>query len=260
MSESNTPLVHVVDLEKAYGDLVVLDGLSLEVSAGEKIAIIGPSGSGKSTLLRVLMTLEEPDAGEVAIEGVSVWHQPDNPTKPACEAHLRSIRGKLGMVFQHFNLFPHMSALENVTLAPRIVKGLPAAQTEARGRELLDMVGLADKAQAKPAQLSGGQKQRVAIARTLAMEPRILLFDEVTSALDPELVGEVLGVLRELAHQEDYTMLIVTHEMQFARDIADRVLFFDAGRIAEAGSPEDIFTAPRQERTREFLHRVLEAQ
>lgn len=258
MSETARPILRIRELRKSYGDLQVLRGISLEVNAGEKIAIIGPSGSGKSTLLRLLMTLEQPDGGEIEVDGQSMWSRTeDGKTVPASDKHLREVRSKLGMVFQHFNLFPHMTVLKNITAAPRIVSGVSKVASEKRAIELLDMVGLADKADAYPAQLSGGQKQRVGIARALAMEPRVMLFDEVTSALDPELVGEVLGVLRRLAHEEDMTMLIVTHEMQFARDIADRVLFFDEGDIVEEGVPERIFTEPQQSRTRDFLSRVL---
>ena len=260
MSVPTQPIVRVRDLHKSYGGLPVLTGIDADVQPGEKLAIIGPSGSGKSTLLRLLMTLEEPDSGSIEVDGQSMWTMSRNGRHgPADEAHLREVRSKLGMVFQHFNLFPHMTARDNVSLAPRIVQHQPREAADRRAHELLDMVGLGDKADAKPAQLSGGQKQRVAIARALAMEPRVLLFDEVTSALDPELVGEVLGVLRTLAHKEDYTMLIVTHEMQFAREIADRVLFFDQGKILEEGRPNDIFSNPKQQRTREFLHRVLES-
>jgi len=260
MNSPTAPIVRARNLHKSYGDLQVLAGIDLDVKPGEKISIIGPSGSGKSTLLRLLMTLEEPNAGNIEVDGLSMWTvERDGRTVPADEAHLRIVRSKLGMVFQHFNLFPHMTALENVSLAPRIVKREPRGSADRRAHELLDLVGLDDKADAKPAQLSGGQKQRVAIARALAMEPRVLLFDEVTSALDPELVGEVLGVLRDLAHREDYTMLIVTHEMQFAREIADRVLFFDQGKIIEQGHPDEIFTSPKEPRTQEFLRRVLES-
>lgn len=260
MTDPSSPsIVRVRDLHKAYGDLTVLAGIELDIAAGEKISIIGPSGSGKSTLLRILMTLEEPDRGDVYIDGQSVWtFERDGRSVPATEAHLREVRSQLGMVFQHFNLFPHMTALENVSLAPRIVKQVETRAATEQALELLDMVGLADKADVRPAQLSGGQKQRVAIARALAMQPRVLLFDEVTSALDPELVGEVLGVLRTLAHKGDYTMLLVTHEMQFAREISDRVLFFERGVILEQGPPEKIFSDPHEPRTREFLHRVLD--
>jgi polar amino acid transport system ATP-binding protein len=260
MSTVSSPILCVRGLRKSYGDLTVLDGIDLDVQPGERLAIIGPSGSGKSTLLRLLMTLEEPDAGEIEVDGQPMWTiERNGRTVPADDAHLRRVRSSLGMVFQHFNLFPHMSVLHNLSLAPQIVNNEPRSAAEDRARHLLDVVGLADKADARPAQLSGGQKQRVAIARALAMQPRIMLFDEVTSALDPELVGEVLGVLRALAEQHEYTMLIVTHEMQFAREIADRVLFFDQGVIVEQGSPEEIFVAPAEPRTRDFLRRMLEA-
>ncbi len=247
---------------KRYGDDLVLDALDLEVARGEKLAVIGGSGSGKSTILRILMTLEGIDGGRVEIGGESVFTMDRKGREvPASEEHLRRIRREVCMVFQHFNLFPHMSALRNVTEAPRRVLGLSKEEAGERGRELLDRVGLADKADAYPSQLSGGQQQRVAIARALAMRPRVLLFDEVTSGLDPELVGEVLDVLRELAAggEGEKTMLIVTHQMHFAREIADRVVFLDNGRIVEEGAPETIFSTPERARTREFLQSVLEA-
>ena len=252
------PILRIRGLTKTYGELSVLRELDLEIQRNEKVSIIGPSGSGKSTLLRVLMTLERPDAGDVEVDGQCMWsmHRHGKTIK-ANEAHLHALRGKFGMVFQHFNLFPHKTVLHNITLAPELVLKTSAKEAEARARELLEMVGLADKADAYPARLSGGQKQRVAIARAMAMQPEIMLFDEVTSALDPELVGEVLGVLTQLAEETETTMLIVTHEMNFARDISDRVLFFDAGRILEEGPPEKIFSEPREQRTREFLKSVL---
>jgi polar amino acid transport system ATP-binding protein len=257
---TDRPIVRCKDLRKSYGDLEILRGLNCEIAPGEKVSIIGPSGSGKSTLLRLLMTLERPTAGRIEIDGESLWTISQQGREvPASEAHVRRVRGQIGMVFQHFNLFPHMNVLQNITLAPRLVALQSADAATERARELLGMVGLAEKADAFPAQLSGGQKQRVAIARALAMNPRVMLFDEVTSALDPELVGEVLGVLRQLAHETDMTMLLVTHEMSFARDISDRVLFFDGGVILEEGLPEKIFSEPEQERTRQFLRAVLEA-
>ncbi len=259
MSKTKHVIVRTCDLKKSYGDLQVLKGVSVDIESGEKVAIIGPSGSGKSTLLRLLMTLEEPDGGEIEIDGQTMWSMNRNGKKiPANDEHLRQVRSKLGMVFQHFNLFPHMTVLENITAAPQLVSGASKDASNKRAFQLLEMVGLADKADAYPARLSGGQKQRVGIARALAMEPSVMLFDEVTSALDPELVGEVLSVLRTLAREDDMTMLIVTHEMQFARQIADRVLFFVGGRIIEEGAPEQIFTSPMEERTRDFLARVLE--
>jgi polar amino acid transport system ATP-binding protein len=253
------PMVRFEKVRKAFGELVVLRDLDFEVAEGEKIAIIGPSGSGKTTILRVLMTLVRPDRGKVFVDGEPLWHREvDGRTLPANERHLHKVRSKIGMVFQHFNLFPNMNVLRNVTEAPIHVRGLPRKEAEERGKEMLDMVGLGDKLDAFPAQLSGGQKQRVAIARALAMEPKVMLFDEVTSALDPELVGEVLGILRRLAKETQMTMLIVTHEMGFARDVSDRVVFFDSGQVAEDGPPSQIFSEPREERTREFLRAVLE--
>jgi len=254
------PIVRMRGVDKRFGDEVVLDRLDLEVARGERLAIIGGSGSGKSTILRILMTLERIDGGRVEIDGEPVFTMArDGREAPASETHLRRVRQKVGMVFQHFNLFPHMTALGNVVEAPRRVLGLAKAEAEARGRTLLDRVGLAEKADVHPARLSGGQQQRVAIARALAMRPQVMLFDEVTSGLDPELVGEVLDVLRELAREGETTMLIVTHQMRFAREIADRVAFLDSGRILEEGRPEEIFSEPERERTREFLRSVLEA-
>ncbi|QDU96692.1 ectoine/hydroxyectoine ABC transporter ATP-binding protein EhuA [Lignipirellula cremea] len=253
------PILRIDKLHKSYGDTPVLQGLNAEIAAGEKVAIIGPSGSGKSTLLRLLMTLEEPDSGRILVDGESMWTMDHHGSEePASEAHLHHVRSKLGMVFQHFNLFPHMTVLRNLTLAPQLVQGESPQESVERAKELLALVGLEDKVDAWPAQLSGGQKQRVAIARALALNPRVMLFDEVTSALDPELVGEVLQVLRQLAKTSDMTMLIVTHEMNFARDIADRVLFFDQGVVVEDGPPEEIFQNPRHPRTREFLTSTLE--
>jgi len=256
---NDIPLIRFSDVGKKYGEHVVLRDFNLSVAAGEKLALIGPSGSGKSTVLRMLMTLESVDSGVVAIAGESLWTMPRHGRDvPANEAHLRRMRGQIGMVFQQFNLFPHLTVLRNVTEAPRRVLGLPREEAEERANALLKLVGLSAKASAYPSQLSGGQQQRVAIARALAMRPRIMLFDEVTSALDPELVGEVLAVMRDLAAAGDLTMLIVTHQMDFAREIADRVCFFEAGSIVEDGTPAEIFSAPRQERTRAFLSAVLQ--
>jgi polar amino acid transport system ATP-binding protein len=256
---SAKPIVSIRGLCKQFGATVVLKDFDVDVQPGEKLSIIGPSGSGKSTLLRILMTLEKPNDGVIEIEGEPMWQMKRNGSLvPANNAHLRKMRSKIGMVFQHFNLFPHMTALQNVSVAPIHVGNASRKDANERARKLLDQVGLGDKADAYPAQLSGGQKQRVGIARALAMQPEIILFDEVTSALDPELVGEVLNVLRDLAHETDMTMLLVTHEMRFAREISDRVAFMDGGRIVELDEPERLFTDPREPRTREFLRAVLE--
>lgn len=253
------PIIRFSMVRKAYGDLVVLDNLDLDVAPGEKMAIIGPSGSGKSTMLRLLMTLEKPDAGKIQINGEFLWQMRKKGKLVPCDSkHLRKVRGNIGMVFQHFNLFPHMTVLRNVTEAPVNVLKISKEEATERAVQLLENVGLTDKLNHYPEQLSGGQKQRVAIARALAMQPKILLFDEVTSALDPELVGEVLNVLRALAHEHSYTMLIVTHEMGFAREVADRVCFFDNGRILEQGPPEQVLLEPQDERTRFFLRNVLQ--
>jgi polar amino acid transport system ATP-binding protein len=255
---SSRPMVRLEGVSKAFGDNVVLDKLDLQVAPGEKIVIVGPSGSGKTTILRVIMTLEEPDSGLVWVGDDLLYHErKGSELVKASQAHIRKVRGQVGMVFQHFNLFPHLSTLENVAIGPTRVLGVPKAEARRRAGELLEKVGLGSFQQQSPDQLSGGQKQRVAIARALAMEPKVMLFDEVTSALDPELVGEVLNVLRELAASGDMTMLLVTHEMGFAREIADRVLMFDRGRIVEEGKPEDIFSNPTEERTKTFLKAVL---
>ena len=254
------PIIKVDGITKSFGAFRVLDGLSMQVMPGEKLALIGPSGSGKTTILRILMTLERIDGGHIEIEGEQLYHQQRNGgLVPADERHLTKMRQKIGMVFQLFNLFPHKCVIDNVTMAPMLTKGVKRADAEKRAMELLDMVGLADKAKAMPAQLSGGQKQRVAIARALALSPRIMLFDEVTSALDPELVEEVLNVMRKLAAETDMTMLLVTHEMGFAHDFADRILFFDRGRIVEEGKPDEIFRNPKQERTQTFLKKIIAA-
>ena len=254
------PMVRFVEVTKRYGDLVVLDQLNLDIAPNEKVAIIGPSGSGKTTVLRMLMTLERIDDGVIEVDGEPLTHvQKNGGLVPADERHLRRVRGKIGMVFQHFNLFPHMTALENCMEAPVYVLGLSKAAARERALELLSMVGLSDKTAHYPSQLSGGQQQRVAIARALAMRPKVMLFDEVTSALDPELVGEVLNVIRRLGAEHNLTMLMVTHQMGFAKEFADRVCFFYQGKIAEQGPPDQLFAAPRNERTRQFLSAVLEA-
>jgi len=259
-----SPIIRIDAISKSFGALKVLDDLSMQVMPGEKLALIGPSGSGKTTILRILMTLERIQGGHIEIEGEQLYHMSgkgngNGGLVPADERHLARMRQKIGMVFQLFNLFPHKSVIDNVTLAPMLTKKTPRAEAESRAMELLDMVGMADKAKSMPSQLSGGQKQRVAIARALALSPRIMLFDEVTSALDPELVEEVLNVMRRLAEETDMTMLLVTHEMGFARDFADRVLFFDRGRIVEEGPPDQIFSHPREERTQGFLRKIIAA-
>ncbi|WP_279327481.1 ectoine/hydroxyectoine ABC transporter ATP-binding protein EhuA [Chelativorans petroleitrophicus] len=255
-----TPMVKFDNVTKRYGALTVLDSLNLEIAPNEKVAIIGPSGSGKTTVLRMLMTLERINDGVIYVDGEPLTHMHKNgELVPADEKHLRRVRGNIGMVFQHFNLFPHMTALKNCMEAPVHVLGLSKKEAEERAAELLDMVGLADKKNHYPNQLSGGQQQRVAIARALAMRPKVMLFDEVTSALDPELVGEVLNVIRKLGKEHNLTMLMVTHQMGFAKEFADRVCFFYGGKIAEQGTPEEIFNNPKEERTRQFLSAVLEA-
>jgi polar amino acid transport system ATP-binding protein len=253
------PAVRFRGVCKSYGPLQVLDKIDLDISEGQKVAIIGPSGSGKTTILRLLMTLERYDSGTIEVFGdlLGLRRQGDALVRDS-ETHIRQIRKQIGMVFQHFNLFPHMTALQNVIEAPMRVLGLSRAEAESRAHELFAMVGLQDKTNNFPRHLSGGQQQRVAIARALAMRPKIMLFDEVTSALDPELVGEVLLVIRRLAKESGMTMLIVTHEMSFARDVSDRVIFMEKGRIVEDGEPAVIFRNPGSERTRAFLKAVLE--
>ncbi|MBP1842977.1 polar amino acid transport system ATP-binding protein [Rhizobium petrolearium] len=255
-----SPIIRIDNIVKRFGPLTVLDGLSMDVMSGEKLALIGPSGSGKTTILRILMTLESISGGHIEVDGEQLYHMKKGADLvPADERHLHRMRKKIGMVFQHFNLFPHKCVLDNITLAPMLTQGVARSDAEKRAMELLDMVGMADKAKSVPAQLSGGQKQRVAIARALALSPKIMLFDEVTSALDPELVEEVLSVMKRLAAETDMTMLLVTHEMGFAHEFADRVLFFDRGKIVEEGRPEEIFSNPRQERTQTFLRKIIAA-
>jgi polar amino acid transport system ATP-binding protein len=244
---------------KRFGDNVVLRELDFSVAAGERVTLIGPSGSGKTTILRLLMTLEKVDDGVIWVDGRPLSHmRRGDRLVPADEKYLRRVRSDIGMVFQQFNLFPNMSVLRNVTEAPVHVLGLSKDEAVERARELLELVGLSDKADAHPGALSGGQQQRVAIARALAMRPKILLLDEVTSALDPELVAGVLDVLRDIANETDITMLCVTHEMGFARDVSNRVLMFDQGQIVEEGTPEKIFSEPENQRTQDFLHAVLD--
>ncbi|MFE6283240.1 ectoine/hydroxyectoine ABC transporter ATP-binding protein EhuA [Streptomyces sp. NPDC057877] len=252
-------LVRFDQVVKRYGAQVVLDHLDFTVERGQHVTLIGPSGSGKTTILRLLMTLERVSGGTIYVDDQPLTHMPGpgGALKPANEKHQREIRKRIGMVFQQFNLFPNMNVLQNITEAPVNVLGMERAEAEERARDLLQLVGLEEKTTAHPTQLSGGQQQRVAIARALAMRPDILLLDEVTSALDPELVAGVLDVLRDIAHTTDITMLCVTHEMNFARDISDRVMMFDSGKVIESGPPEKIFGEPEHERTRAFLSAVL---
>ncbi|MBR1672516.1 MAG: amino acid ABC transporter ATP-binding protein [Fretibacterium sp.] len=240
-------MIEVRDLRKVFGELTVLNGIDTGIHRGEKVAVIGPSGSGKSTFLRCLNRMEEPTSGVIRFKGEDI-------TAPGCD--IDRVRRHVGMVFQHFNLFPHLTVRRNITLAPTQLKIMAQVDADQRAEELLARVGLADKVDEWPERLSGGQKQRVAIARALAMDPDVLLFDEPTSALDPEMIGEVLEVMKELA-DDGMTMYLVTHEMGFAREVADRVLFMDGGRITEEGTPEEVFDHPREPRTVEFLSKVL---
>ena len=244
----DVPVVRLEQVRKSFGDNLVLDGIDLTVAPRETLVVIGPSGSGKSTLLRCINLLEPLDSGHIFLEGDEITGK---------GVKVSAIRQRVGMVFQQFNLFPHLKVIDNLTLAARRIKRLPKDEAERRALALLRRVGLEEKARQYPHQLSGGQQQRVAIARALVMEPHVMLFDEVTSALDPELVGEVLVVIRDLA-RDGMTMLVVTHEMQFARDVGDRVVFMDEGRIVEQGEPSDVLDRPREERTRRFLRRSLQ--
>lgn len=240
-------MIHVNNLHKSFGKNDVLKGIDEHIEKGEVVVVIGPSGSGKSTFLRCLNLLEEPTSGQIIFEGNDITDK---------KVDINKIREKMGMVFQQFNLFPHKTVLQNLTIAPVKVKGLSKEQAEKKAMELLKRVGLTDKAKAYPSSLSGGQKQRIAIARALAMEPDVMLFDEPTSALDPEMVGEVLSVMKDLA-KEGMTMVVVTHEMGFAREVGDRILFMDNGNIVEQGTPEEIFSNPKNPRTIDFLSKVL---
>jgi ABC-type polar amino acid transport system ATPase subunit len=242
-------MVRLEAVVKSFGDNRVLDGIDLTVDQGDVLVVIGPSGSGKSTLLRCVNLLEPIDSGRIFLEGEEITGK---------GVDVSGVRQRIGIVFQQFNLFPHLRAIDNVTLAARRVKRVPRERAEKRAHELLTRVGLDEKAKQYPHQLSGGQQQRVAIARALMMDPHVMLFDEVTSALDPELVGEVLVVMRDLAEEFGMTMLVVTHEMQFARDVGDRLIFMDEGRIVEQGKPRDVLDRPREERTRRFLRRTLQ--
>ncbi len=255
----DAPVMVMRDVCKAFGPRVVIDHLDLEVKAGEKVAIIGPSGSGKTTILRLGIGLERPDEGTIQVGSDYLWHTRRGDSLVAAgESHARRVRRSVGMVFQQFNLFPHMTALQNVTEPLIHVLGLPRSDAHDRAIQLLTEVGLGTHLKQRPAQLSGGQQQRVAIARSLALRPRMMLFDEVTSALDPELVGEVLRVIRELAHNTSMAMMLVTHEISFAADIADRVIVFDQGRIVEQGDPKIVLREPRSPRTQQFLRAILE--
>ncbi len=260
MTGTGRTIASMRGIVKIYGTRTILDHVELDVSAGEKVALIGPSGSGKTTILRLMIGLMPPEAGTIEIDGEYLWHtkNADGSLKPAGERHARRVRRSLGMVFQQFNLFPHMTALENVSEPVQQVLKLSREESEARAIDILKEVGLGAHLQQRPSQLSGGQQQRVAIARSVALRPKIMLFDEVTSALDPELVGEVLRVMRDLAHHGDMSMLIVTHEISFAEDIADRVLMFDQGKIVEQGPPKEVLKDPQNPRTRQFLRAILE--
>ncbi|MEJ8785883.1 amino acid ABC transporter ATP-binding protein [Peptoniphilus sp. EMRHCC_23] len=240
-------MIRIHNLTKSFGDNQVLKGISTEIADGEVVVVIGPSGSGKSTFLRCLNRLEEADGGEIIFEGVDINDK---------NTEIEKIREDMGMVFQSFNLFPHKTVMENITMAPMLVKGVDQKAAEAKAEKLLDRVGLLDKKDSYPNQLSGGQKQRIAIVRALAMEPKVMLFDEPTSALDPEMVGEVLDVMQQLA-KEGMTMVVVTHEMGFAREVGDRILFLDEGYLLEEGTPEEVFGHPKEARTQEFLNKVL---
>jgi polar amino acid transport system ATP-binding protein len=252
-------MIRFAGVEKKFGDATVLRDLDFTVAPGEFVTLIGPSGSGKTTILRLLMTLERVTSGTIEVDGKLLSHtRKGDRLIPATEKQQREARRSIGMVFQQFNLFPNMNVLRNITEGPMRSLGRSRQEAEQRARELLDLVGLGEKASAHPTQLSGGQQQRVAIARALAMDPKVLLLDEVTSALDPELITGVLRLLEDIAESTDITFLCVTHEMQFARAVSDRVMMFDAGKIVEDGDPEKIFTEPDHQRTRDFLHAVID--
>ncbi|AVQ97938.1 octopine permease ATP-binding protein P [Oceanobacillus picturae] len=250
------PIVTFQDVHKSFGDVEVLKGINLDIKPAEKVAVIGPSGSGKTTIIRMLMTLEKPTSGDIIVDGKNLWKMDKNgQLVDANEKHLREVRGDIGMVFQHFNLFPHMTILENCMTAPIHVKKENKQTAKQHSIQMLEKVGLGDKLDNYPSQLSGGQKQRVAMARALVMRPKVMLFDEVTSALDPELVGEVLEVIRDIAKEGEMAMILVTHEMDFALDVADKVLFLDEGVIAEQGTASEVIEHSSNERLQSFLKR-----
>jgi len=257
LAPDSNAMVSIRNLRKQYGDLEVLKGIDLDIAPGEVVCIIGPSGSGKTTLLRCVNFLETYQDGRIYVDGQLVGYREQNgKLKPAPEKEIAKLRTETSMVFQQFNLFPHMTALRNITFGPMKVRKIAKAEAEANARRLLARVGLAEKADSYPSQLSGGQQQRVAIARALAMEPKVILFDEVTSALDPELVGEVLAVMTDLAESHGVTMIVVTHEMGFARDVADRIVFMDGGVVVEQGPPAQVLDNPASERLQAFLRRL----
>lgn len=254
--ETVEPIVKFRDVHKSFGDMKVLKGINLDIKPAEKVAVIGPSGSGKTTIIRMLMTLEEPTSGDIFVKNQNLWKmEKKGKLVPADEKHLRKIRGDIGMVFQHFNLFPHMTILENCMVAPIHVKKMDKSEARDLSIEMLTKVGLQDHLNKYPDQLSGGQKQRVAMARALVMKPIVMLFDEVTSALDPELVGEVLEVIRGIAEEGKTAMILVTHEMDFALEVADRVVFLDNGVICEDGTPSEVIEDSENERLQSFLRR-----
>ena len=258
MPATDTPVIRFENVVKRFGDNTVLNDLNFQIAKGERVTLIGPSGSGKTTILRLVMTLEELTDGYIYIDGQPfVYEERGGKRVRQKQKDINKVSTKIGMVFQQFNLFPNMTVLENIIEAPIHVLGRSKQEATERAHQLLDLVGLSDKAGAHPTRLSGGQQQRVAIARALAMDPEILLLDEVTSALDPELVGEVLTVLRDIAENTDITMLIVTHEMQFAQEVSHRVMMFDHGHIIEDAHPKDMFSNPREQRTKDFLQAVL---
>jgi len=251
------PIVKYNKVTKYFGDLLVLDEIDFEIDVGEKVALVGPSGSGKTTFARLLMTLEELSGGTIEVNGDYLWHEKDEngELQSASEKHLRDVRSNIGMVFQLFHLFPHMNVLDNVTEGLVTVKGMEKEEANKKGQDMLEQVNLGDRGDMYPAQLSGGQKQRVAIARALVMEPKVMIFDEPTSALDPELIGEVLDVIKKIAKTTNTSMLLITHEMQFAEEVADRIAFFADGKIVEDGPPSEILHNPQSTRLQEFLER-----